>query len=362
MRPKAVALGCFLAVCVAGSAVWAGEPAAEKSKFEKLSKEIGELLNFTFDGDALVLDRGHWETSPAGAAEKPRPGPRVGVRVNVGGLGQQSGVDRIFRKLGTAAGGGGFGMTASNNYRTQRFSGRGFSAELKVSGGRVHVALREEAGPGNELSVIDGAKGGLRLLFTNSRGDVLVLIQTAAGRFTVAHVTAEKTFTRAGATFASFYRGNCAYVDETLFPFLRRIGVRLFPGRFSPKVLQAVCSRLRPFSEQERLDFQKLLREMDDQNFDVRERATKALSEKFARYAPLIEQASGKPPSEEVRMRLGKVLAGQRDQTEVNDVIAALNLLNDAEYLKQLLGKVKGADRAAVAERLKQLATDSTKQ
>lgn len=341
---------CLSLICAFPRGVHAAGRPAAKSRFAALSKQIGQILKLTLDGKLLLLDRGQWvagDDPPAG--QNPAQG---GVRIRIG-FGRRTGVDRLFRDLGRAAGARGFSASMSNNRKLQTFSGGGMAGQLKTEGDRVQFSLREDAKPGYDLNVTDDAKGGLRIVFTNFRGDVLVVSQTAGGRLTVAQITAKATFTGSARSFPAFYRKNAAYVDDHLLPLLKSIGLRPPPGRLSPDVIRSVCSRLRRHTDDERAEFKKLLGEMDDKDFNIRQAATKALSEKAFRYWPLIEKASKESPSAEVRDRLVKVITANAAQREMEQVISSLGLLKDTGYLILLLEKVGAPDRPAVAAHLR---------
>ncbi len=348
-------------LCVAVAPAAVARAAEKESLFRRISSEIGAVVKLTLADKSLVLDRSHWEAEPEPPAAQPQPGVGVGVGVRIGIGGKQTGIDGLFQKLGRAAGSMGFSTMVSGDSRQQSFSGGGLVGKLEVAGDRVQILLRETDDPGNDLTVTDDAKGGLRIIFTNAKGDILMVAQNASGRVTVAHVAPGVTFTGSAASFPAFYRENSPYVEQHLLPFLQGLGVRVFPGRSSAAVVGAVCRLLRPLSPEEQAEFKQLLAGMDDADFDRREAATGAMSKAASRYWPLIQEALKNPPSEEVKTRLAKVASEGAEHREIAEVIAALDLLNDAEYLTALGRQVTGDDEAAVARRLRQLADGARK-
>ncbi len=333
----------------------------KESAFRRVAGEIGEVIKLTVADKSLVLDRSHWESETEPQVGQPQAGVGVGIGLRIGIGGKQTGIEGLFQKLGRAAGSMGFSTMVSGDSRQQSFSGGGLLGKLEVAGDRVQILLRETDDPGNDLTVTDDAKGGLRIIFTNANGDLLMVAQNANGRVTVAHVAPGITFTGGAASFPAFYRENAQYVDQQLLPFLKNLGVRVFPGRWSPPVVETVCRLLRPFSSAEQSEFKRLLAEMDDADFDRREAATAAMSKLAARYWPLLQEARKNPPSEEVKTRLAKVVSEGAEHREVAEIIAALDLLNDLEYLNALRRQLTGEDEAAVAQRLKEIADGARK-
>ena len=349
-RPGRAVLCVFLTLIVPAAA-GAGAAGAKKGKLEELSKHVAKVLKLTVSGKSLCLDRAHWAPPPAKPVNPVGP---VQVRINVGGR-NRSGVETAFRALQSAAGARSSSRSGWNDRVSVTFSGAGLYGRLNVQGGFIQVVLREEKGPKNNLDVSDDGLGSLRIVHSNSDGDILVLVQGGEGRLTVVHVVGDEMTGVKAESFRAFYRKNVAYVEEGLFPSLKRIGIGLPPGRFSPKVVQAVCGRLRPLAAEERAEYAKLIRGMDDEDFHRREAATKALSEAFARYAALVKETLKKPPSVEVKERLEGVLGAHADQQEVEEFVSSMGLLSDVGYLVQLTAKAAGADRVAAGRRLEKL-------
>ena len=354
MRWNVAACFGLIAACAMSTGATAGEP--PKGKLAKVSKQVGQLLKLTLDGGKLVLDRAHWDATPdvkpPDVVNPVNPGVGIFAVVNP----NQSPAQKVFDKLRVAAGSRSCFASAIGNRRTSSFSGCGLNAKLDVNGPVVQVTIREEAKPFNELDVTDSGDGSLRIVHNNGAGDIFVLVQSRTGRVSIVQVVGDKTLGKRAASFAALYRDNRKYVDGRLFPYLKRLGVRLFPGRFDPEVIRVVLSRLRPLTDAERAEFKALLTKMDDPDFDTRERATKALSKRFARFSEQISAALAKPPSEEVKLRLENVVTENAGTQGIQAVIAGLGLLDDRAYLEALRDKTKGPDRQAVVNRLAQLA------
>jgi hypothetical protein len=324
----------------------------EKSRLEELSDAVGKLLNLTIEETRLALDGTSWEKENKENGEA--PAPAAGLRLRVG-VGQPSGIDRRFRELGKAAGGGGFSMTTSGRYRSQRFTGAGLDGELYVSADRIRITLRETDAPRNQLNVESETDGDLRIVHTNGRGDILVLAQQPDGPCAAAHITKDDAFTGRAESFPAFYRKHAAYVDGRLFPLLRRLGVHLFPGRLSPEVIRAVCVRLRPLTDAERAAFARLLAQLDHDDFRTREAATKALAKKYPRYAAQVQAALENPASAEVAARLKDVVAAHQEHHRIETLTDAMGLADDPVYLAAALVKAQGTDVETLLRRLREL-------
>src|SRR5262249_4070511 len=85
----------------------------------------------------------------------------------------------------------------------------------------------------------------------------------------------------------------------------------------------------------------KLLADLDNAKFEVREKATRMLGERFEIYKDLIQLKRQDPSiSLETQNRLDQILAGQADAQRVSQAVAALNLSEDAAYLVSLFEHV----------------------
>ncbi|MFO7897561.1 MAG: hypothetical protein R6V58_00700 [Planctomycetota bacterium] len=338
----------ILAAMLAASPALAGEP---ESKFENLKEHIGKIVDLTLDADGkLVLDRSDWGAAPGAGANVEAGG--INVRINVGAGG--SGVDKRVQELGRAVGARGFSMSIRNNQRTRSFSGGGVAGSATSGPDRFEFALRETAAPGNDLRVSESSDAGLRLTFSSFDGDLAILAQFPNGRVSAAVLSKGGGAACGAASFAELRRDHRRFVNEVLFARLRGLGVKLFPDPLGPDVIAAVCRRLGSSAKTEAA-FDAFLKRLDADDFREREAATKELKKVAAQFLPHIRAALEDPPSAEVKERLEAVLTAAGDVGEVHNVIDGLDLLDDVDYLIELLGRVEQPRRPAIADRLHEM-------
>jgi hypothetical protein len=95
--------------------------------------------------------------------------------------------------------------------------------------------------------------------------------------------------------------------------------------------------------------------ELDDDEFAVREAATKHLAEHIGEAAALLEQALGQGPSVEVRERVKRLLGARKDEGagRVRRAVQALEFAGTPEAVRCLEELAKGPDGARVTEAAK---------
>jgi hypothetical protein len=103
------------------------------------------------------------------------------------------------------------------------------------------------------------------------------------------------------------------------------------------------------------------IKQLDDDNFKVRERATKELARHIEAAAPLLEQELDSAPSAEVKTRIERLLAGRRtaegDRARINKAVRVLEYTRTPEAKKCLEELAKAGQDA----RLEALAKDALK-
>ena len=349
------AIGTLLFIAVCATAYAAEEPDFKIGAFKDISKELGKLVKLTLADGGLALDRAHWgptdapPPNQAGAAA----GGRFVMRVGIGGT--QSPATKAFRAVQRAAGNVGTRTSISGSYMTTSFDGQKLYGKLELKGGVVSIAFKDKTDVQCSLDVLDEGGGSFRLILNNADGRLLLIVQTPGGKINLVDMTGDKPVVKGADSFAALYRSNTDYIDNRLFPLFKRVGVKLFPGRFSPEVVKAVLGQLRPPSKKDQATFGTLLKQLDDDDYDKRQAAIKTLIGRYAEFATQIEKAAKQPASEEVKANLQKVLDQSVKNREVLDVVSSLKLTDDGTYLTQLAETLKGADRKAVDARVARL-------
>jgi hypothetical protein len=130
--------------------------------------------------------------------------------------------------------------------------------------------------------------------------------------------------------------------------------VTVLPTREDAQVVARVGRRLRGPSEADRVEMDRLIKLLDDDEFKKREAATRELAERYGGHREVLLEAARAPARPaEARKRLEAILYQSEDH--IDRLIAAQELLKDARYLARIAGKVDGEERAAVVRTLKAL-------
>jgi hypothetical protein len=350
-------LAIWMLIGYGTSAAAADAPQFDIGEMKSISKALPTLIKLTLRDGKLALDRAHWGNE--GDLPDPAKQRAAGPALIIGGAGGQTPASHAFSKVQQAAGGGGSNRIMMGGNSRISFSSRNVFGLLQEQGDSVKIFLQDQSETRCELDVEDQANGSFRLLLTNADGQLLTLFQSPKGPLNVVDLTTDTPVVKKFKSFAEFYRNDPAYLDERLMPMLARVGIAPFPGRFSPPVIQTVLARLRPMDDADQQQFDTLLKQLDDDDYDQRQAAIKAMAERYAKFSNAIEQAAKKPASEEVKVNLRKILEMSEKLREIPKIVASLDLTNDAVYLAQLAGKLDGKDRKAVEARIAELITEA---
>lgn len=368
-------LAAILAAAAVGAAAPpAKPPAAQKARpgfqdgpLHSVAGILKDIVQLTFEDGRLRLDREHWGKPIDEKARKNLTQQHVVVQggiarivaLHVGQVRGGSGLEARFQQLKAAAGAhAGTSSISSGQGRHMSFQGMRLSAGLTVSGDSFRLRVQEEAAPWRMLQVHCDREGSLRIALLSADSDlVLMLTQDAAGAVKVLHLAGDEAVRGRGENFLSYYRENRRYVEDELFALLGHVGVATALGRNNPRVAAAVVAELRaPPAGDRRREAERLISQLDSGSYAQRQEATRKLSADYPRYFQYVEEAlRGETGSEEMKARLKKIAAENRDRAKVQRLIASLDLLNDPHYLVELLERTKGKDRQLVVARLEQI-------
>jgi hypothetical protein len=133
---------------------------------------------------------------------------------------------------------------------------------------------------------------------------------------------------------------------------LQSLAIRLIPSPATPEMKKAVLALLAR-TPQTLDEGKKLLADLDSEKFPVRDKASKALNERFEIYKDLIEEKlKNSSISQEAASRLHKIMSAHPDAQKVSQTIAALDLMRDPVYLIGLLDEAAPAERSKVVSQL----------
>lgn len=306
----------------------------------KAGPQFEQIFQFTFDGAKLKLDRKGWGDAP-----------KTPPKININSFNNGPPIENIFNQIRANAGRvQSSGMSVSNRHREINFSGAALNGRLRTSGEQVRMELEEVEAPQRSFEFSDDGKGSLRLIISNQDDDLLLLQQTKQGSFRIAGFIGGKTVAARGDSFLAMYRQERQLMDRDVLPVLQALSIRLMPSPSAPQMKKAVLALLARTPES-LAEGKKLLADLDSEKFAIRDKASKALNERFEIYKDLIQdKLKDSSISQEAAARLQKIMVGHPDALKLSQTIAALDLLRDPGYLIELL------DDADLAERVKVIA------
>lgn len=341
----------------------------EQGAFQALSAQIKPLLQLKLDGEKLGLDRQSWEEPFKGKTQKEMRDELIKQMVQRGlpqkwaerRVEQQlnaPGIERLFQTLQQAAGPSGMSSSTSGSNRRVSFRGGKLSGELEVlNGSSVRVTLSESQAPQRSVEVLDNGAGGCRITISNQDGNMLfALVQGQSGELSIADIRGKIRKATGGKSFLSFYRSEKQYVEKELFPLLEHLNVGLPTTPYSSQVLAAVASRLVKLTREQEDQAYDLIVDLENDDFETREQATKQLAEQFNLFYPiLVETLQEENLSPETRNRLERIVAAHPERQRLEKFILALGLLEDVSYLVEILPDLDEAQRPVVTAQLETL-------
>jgi hypothetical protein len=202
------------------------------------------------------------------------------------------------------------------------------------------------------LEFSDDGRGGFRIQLTHPDGDLILLHQPRNRSFTAVALVAGQLFAGHGKSFLTFFRQHQQQTTTHVLPALAEFGIYPILSPHTPKVRKAVLAAL--LRKPEALaEGKRLLADLDSEQFAARENASQLLSERFEIYKDLIQdKLQDKSISLEVQTRLQSILAKHPDSHRVGQTVAALNLMDDAGYLVQLLDHASAEETSMVVSHL----------
>jgi len=346
---------------------------------QEVRKDTARLVALTVTDGRLSIDTGHWARHAAEANEQITPELAKSLTL----LGTLTPRDRQFRNLRgwparrTAAaknaclamrrhyvacatrwhrGGGGAGSGFGRTIQMDWSISGAFGSEMVIGKTEFRLSLSELREPHRGIGITE-IGGARRLEVTEQDGAMrLLILQAADGRFSVADAIGADLFVASTESFAEFSRKYPKYTENRLLAYLDHLGIGTPPSPHSEAVVDAAMLKLTAPSEQDLPDGRRLVKELGADSFQRRQAATRGLTSKFTRYRKAVEEAmKNESLPEETKIRLRDVFDNAIAPERIEAVVSGLKLLDNVDYLIFLLDRGTGADRKAVAARLRKL-------
>jgi hypothetical protein len=240
---------------------------------------------------------------------------------------------------------------ANDNHRLAIRSER-MEARLSTTPSSFSFDFSENDARAAILRIREDEASGLSI---STLGDVTFRFQQAPdGAVDIVELAGDDAQRFKAPSFADFYRENVAYCELRFLPLLDHLGITVPMLRLDDQVIHCVIAELEAMQNRHAGDAEKLVERLDSEQYAVREQAARELRDGIAIFAPSLKAALDEPLSIEARMRIKSLLQDAKpSQTE--DMIAALQLLSDVEYLEVVKQRCAADDQQLVAWRIQQL-------
>jgi hypothetical protein len=338
--------------------------------FQELAEPLGKLLKLAIADGRLVLDRTLWRWEHRGKSEEetreaiiqdlikrgvPRPVAEAQAHVQL----QLPDVEQVFEKLFENAREGTIRSRHFSNIFRVEFAGPKFKASMERQEKAIRFDLVEEIGPKRRIQISDEGQGEFRLSLTNDDGSLaLVVTQTSDGSLKVTDESRGHGFKAEADSFQEFYDKEPAYVEERLIPLLNHLAIVLPLSRDRAEVQKAVLDQLEAMRSANVEEFEKLVAQLDDEDFTVREAAYERITAGIRRFGPLARKLADDPDSPfppETQARIGRLVDELADSAEAHEFASTNKLVSDVGYLVALIEESPETARPVVAEQLTRL-------
>ncbi len=324
----------------------ATSPLLEKGALADVQKQLEKIFSFTIEDSRLQIDRRAWNAAAKDIPKLPDP--------FMGRLGEAPAIETLFLRIQEAAGASGSGRSITGTDRRATFTGDKLSGQVRTRGDYVRLTLEEAQAPLRTLELTIEAIGAYRIQVSEGEGDQILLSQAKNGRFTAVAIVGGETFTGRGESFAAFFKEHRRGFDAHILPALDALGIKPVPSSSAPDVRKAVVALLS--RKQETVDEgKKLLGDLEEDAFAVRQKAAQQLSDRYVIYQDLIQEKLKEKLTLEVKKRLEKIVAEHADAGRVTQALTALGLLQDPAYLISLLELVSAEEVGTLTTQLEKV-------
>lgn len=348
-------------------------PAEEDGPIPHRSSQLQALMQISWDGERLKLDRAHWDVPFAGQsladvrlevthlleaegvkAEPNNAQQQILLRQRQLGNASESNVARLFGEL----------RGSQNSSRSARSSGKTatmsfedgvMNARMKVSPTEFDLRILESVHPDRMLWLRENQKG-LSLTLVGGRVIHRFHQDGTTGAVVVSEILDGEIQQFEAANFAKLYASEPRFVDDHFFALLDHVGVVAPLCRFDDMVVRQLLDDLAKDADEINNRVNTLVASLDSPRFAVRETAYEELEkgiEEF--YTPLYSRKFDDSLSREVRARIRKLIevGDENGAVYAGSLVSSMNLTKDSNYLDQVRDLVDEAGRKLIDEQLK---------
>ncbi len=359
-----------------GGAAQAGENGLinKDGALSSIADDVSKLATFSLIDGKVRLDREHIEKEAeklGGNNNNNQPNaPRQIIMPNgqqiqiqargFGGQQDDSSFTRLFQEIASKAGGRGFSSITGMDHVSRSFKGSQLQGSLEASSdkeGLVKIDFTELAGSERVLAFSDLPTGVTRIAISDKSANILILTQANDGGVSLVLVDDQQPLAIKARNLAELYREHSDIMAKRVLPVFEQVGVKLPPHPMDDRIIAGVLQSLRQDKVEEAKQAEKLIEELESDDFATREKAEKTLMEEYHRYGAYIQAAKEKGQgSAELMNRLESIInkAGPVI-AKLPDLVKQYGLLDDVKYLQSILPKVAEKDLPLLERRLKEL-------
>ena len=369
--PAAFALLVFSLACIARAA---DEDDVDHTGIGAVPEQLKKLLPVAIQGKRLILDQDAWEKSAAADSPEQRKkviAERLAKRMHtkvenvppqmIDGMLNQTGgmvpVD-IFQSIMDEIGGG-MGGSSSSGGRTysMNYDGRDVHSSMNVNmnSHEFETRLSEKIGSKRVLAVSDDKQLGFSIRYANaSKNCGFSFIQSPAGPVSLAAYDGKKGIAFTGEDFLDLLHKDPQGTQQYFIKPLMGLGLDFPFSRNHPAVKAFVATGFNAAAPDVAAKVQGLLKTLEDEDQDVREKAFKDLLPLYPQAIFELSEALKTTQDPEVKRRLETIAGNYPDLQLAREFVLLEKLHENREYLTSLLKDP--AYKAGVRARLTTLA------
>jgi hypothetical protein len=359
---------------------WRGAALLADGSLQTLREPLADVFAFTLTGGQLLIDHAAWHRSafdfesispeedrmktPKGVWDDPQGAAAFFAIKGLFKLiefdrGPTPAITTLFRKIqahaGTQSSSSGGGGTGDNARWDASFNNKALSGQIHATQRSGLLTLHEKQPTGRLFHFRMFQDFDFDIQVSNSRGELVSLQSTPGGRCTMVAMLAGKPFAAQGKSFVDLFKQHRSLMESEILPALARFGCRPILSPSDAMVRSAALATILNSPETIAAG-DRLIAELDHDDFEAREKASAELTRRYIVYRDLIHDRLRDPAnSAETAARLKRIVMDCSDWKLVSATIAALDLTRDAPYVVSLFGEAKADDRAKIAEHLEML-------
>ena len=341
--------------------------------FQNRKVAMGNLVKLKLNGKALTVNR-HWGPQESESAKQdrldkeaerliergmdPAMADRLVRRQNRKGLALSKVQKAFFGLKGVI---GSLSSSQSGNQIRLSMKNAELAAVLTVNEIEFVLSVEEKLNPNRAFKLQDNGRGVFEFDYY---GDdfKLEMKQQADGKIDLTRRLFSNEAKFAGDNYEDLKVKHPKLVKDWLVPVFEHIGFELPIMSDDRFVQDTVLSQLMSIRNRSVQDFEKYVRQLDDDSFQVRENATELLTSQMNLWRDAVRnKLKTADLSLESKIRLQRVMSDSVVDGSIDELIQAQDLLNSPRYLISLFEIANKEEQAAVMIQLESITGRSEK-